>query len=103
MGDESGRFGVGQPITRQDIAVILARAYYADTRPDRVDESICNDYHSIAEYAKGSVAIIREAGIMIGYEDGNFLPQANATRAETAVLIVRVMELVRSGGVEVNG
>lgn len=103
IGDESGRFGVGQPITRQDIAVILARVYYADTRPDRVDESICNDYYSIAEYAKESVAIIREAGIMIGYEDGNFLPQANATRAETAVLIARVMELVRSGGVEVNG
>lgn len=102
MGDESGMFGVGAPIKRQDIAVILKRMYFSDMKLESLNENIFSDFTSISDYAKESVEIMQNMGIMNGFENKCFMPQANATRAETAVLVARVMELVKSGGVSLN-
>ena len=42
---------------------------------------------AISDYAKDAVSYLAGAGIINGYDNGNFAPTDNATRAESAVLI----------------
>ena len=53
------------------------------------------DNDNISGYAKESVLALSSSGIINGYEDGSFLPQANATRAEAAQLIFKVLNILK--------
>jgi len=44
-------------------------------------------------YARDAVAGLLQAGILYGYEDGTFRPQRQATRAETAAILLRLLML----------
>lgn len=76
-----GRFNPNQPITRQDMAVIIARALNLET----LNNPEFNDSKDIADYALSAVASLTERKIMQGY-DGNFAPLKVATRAEAAMV-----------------
>ncbi len=86
-------------IKRQDIATILKRAL------DYKGVSITNtgyamsfkDYAKISDYAKESVELLYQYGIINGTDTNEFLPQNNATRAEAAVMIYGVMTGVEKG------
>lgn len=90
MGD--GRFGVGENITRQDIAVILNNVL-----SDKVTERAYafEDSAEISDYAKDAVNAMRYLSIISGYEDNTFRPRNNATRAEAAKLLYNVMQAVK--------
>ncbi|HHW00656.1 MAG TPA: S-layer homology domain-containing protein, partial [Clostridiaceae bacterium] len=49
------------------------------------------DEAEISGYAKEAVAAIQKAGIIKGTGDGRFAPKNNATRAEAAVIIYRLL------------
>ena len=95
-GYGNGRFGPNDNITRQDLAVILAR--YADYMgiqlppnsslhtPNFIDDA------DIADYAKDAVERLYKAGIINGYPDGSFKPRGQATRAEFAAMLMRFIE-----------
>lgn len=91
-GLESDRFGVGENITRQDIAVMLCRA---GGLADAETAAELSDWESISDYAKGSVAALYQAGIVSGMGDGSYSPKANATRAEAAVMLSKLMDRMK--------
>lgn len=86
MGDDI--FAPEKNISRQDLCVIL----YNSFKKLNVPLSDAKDYNfadnaEIAAYAKEAVYTFRLLGIINGRTDGSFDPNANATRAEAAVMI----------------
>lgn len=91
-GDNS--FGIGDNITRQDIAVIL----YNFGKLQGIDfgELTSNDLfldEDISEYAKQAVYSLKNANIVKGVDGMYFNPMGNATRAEAVVMIYRLLLL----------
>ena len=82
-GYGDGRFGPNDPVSREQIAVILCR--YAGS-PAAQGEDFA-DEASISTWAADAVDWARSAGLMTGQEGNRFAPQASATRAETAVIL----------------
>lgn len=89
-GINSSSFGVGQNITREDMAVILLRALEKSQVVSNHDTQF-NDSSNISEYAKESVNKLVGLGIIQGFSDNTFGPKQNATRAQAAVMIYRIM------------
>lgn len=88
-GISAQSFGVGQYITRQDVALMLLRAadaYYMkfEKKQTLVDFT---DYDAVSDYARVAVDTLARAQIINGYEDGSFKPQGYITRAEIAKVI----------------
>ena len=92
-GIEKDRFGVGQAVTRQDLAVILNRAMSFGNYDFEGAASVSfADESAIELYALDSVLSLGMEGIVNGFEDGTFRPQEKTSRAEAAVMIDRVYE-----------
>lgn len=90
-GDENGCFNPNAPITREDIAVILHRTVEAGTAES---ELAFGDAGDVSGYAENAVAYFAENGIINGLGDGNFGPKKNASRAEAAVMLHRLMTIL---------
>jgi len=77
-GYPDGRFGVDDPVTRQQVVTILWRwaGSPAASSEDYADES------TVAAYAQTAVDWSQSNHILAGREDGRFAPNENATRAE---------------------
>lgn len=88
-GINENEFGLGEKITRQDMVTMLARAVEkADYVLDEVREyEGFSDENDISDYAKAAVELLYRAKIVNGFEDGQFKPETNATRAEAACII----------------
>ena len=91
-GKDEKTFGVGENITRQDAAVVLFNALKI-SKPEAVegisiDELGFADSDSISAYALYAVSVLN------GDNNGYFTPTANATRAEAAVMINKVLKLI---------
>lgn len=76
-------------ITRQDLMTIIARGL---NLTEKADLSVYSDKDLIADYAADSVAAMVKAGLIQGNADGTLNPLGNATRAEAAVIMQRIME-----------
>lgn len=74
------RFGAGLPLTREEEAVLLARAL---TLPQGTTVHF-TDGGEIGKWALPSVAGAVAAGYIDTYADGTFRPQASLTRAQAA-------------------
>lgn len=79
-------FAPDENITREQIAVILARALGLEMS----DVNEYNDEEAISDWAYDSVYAVQAAGYMKGDVDNNFAPSAPATRAEVATIIYRL-------------
>lgn len=89
-------FGTGMPITRQDMAVMCMRAMdildgISDDEEYSVDSLPFADRNKVSDYAVSSVSRMAEAGYLQGDDEGNFAPLKSSTRAETAVVLYRIM------------
>lgn len=96
-GYGDGRFGPTDPVTREQIAVMIRN--YKDKmavefrkEPGRIYEY--NDLEDISSWAAGSVHNMKAYGIMGGVGGNYFRPQAHATRAEAAAVFVRTFDLI---------
>ena len=89
QGYGDGTFGVGERITRQDMAVILCRAAGIEPIESEMQQFIDED--EISDYARGAVNALYAMGILEGKEDGRFAPLAEASRAEAAKLIALLL------------
>lgn len=89
-------FGVGNDISRADMAVLCARALAMNgiTLSQQETESFA-DYDSIASYAAESVSLLQRAGLMSGMDDNCFMPQASANRAMAAKLIYNMLQTIK--------
>lgn len=77
-------FGCNDSISRQDIAVIIARV--KNFEGGVLAERFADD-RQIAEYAYDAVYDLRFKGIINGDDNNYFKPTDNATRAETAMIV----------------
>lgn len=93
-GYPDGTFGVNDEITRQDAAVMIARALVYKNIDCEKETLSYSDINEISAYATEAVEIMLASGIMSGRENNNFAPYGNMTRAEAATVFYRVLKLV---------
>ena len=89
-------FGVDKPITRQDTAVILYRIIQYSAKSQKVINITKSfaDSEKISDYARNSVLMLAEYGILNGFNDGSFKPQETLNRAQAAVVIYNMLEFM---------
>ncbi|MBO5059936.1 MAG: S-layer homology domain-containing protein [Clostridia bacterium] len=88
-GVDERSFGVGLPVTRQDMAVIVSRCMeFIGKTPAEVKEyEEFADGEIISEYARSSVKKLYTAGLINGMGDGSFAPLDRAARAQAAKVL----------------
>ena len=95
-GLSENRFGIGEKITRQDAAVMVYESLDSIDLIDKIVEYSADfkDNDNISEYASAAVTYMRQKGILSGYEDNTFRPLSYITRAESAIIIRKVMDYI---------
>ena len=90
------RFLPDQPITREEMTVVMTDALQNERRGvlEKSDLSTFSDADAIADWAKDKVAYAVGNGLLQGNPDGTLSPKTTATRAESAVIIKRLLEAV---------
>ncbi len=87
-------FGTGERITRQEMAAMVMNGakYSGRSLEDAVSDFKFDDDGEMADWAKESVYILREAGIISGVDEYHFAPIQTATRAQAAKMIYGLLE-----------
>lgn len=93
-GYPDGTFKPNNLISRQDLCVVLAKAFLKDVSSDDKELSFA-DADEIDSYALESVKKIASAEIVKGRDGNLFAPKANATRAEVARMVYLCLELAK--------
>lgn len=96
-GYGNGRFGPDNPVTREQMAVMIHNALtYKGITTNLTDAEIMNlltpfsDYQGISSGAHESIAAVLKQNIMSGRGNGVLAPRGRATRAEAAVMILQM-------------
>ncbi|MBQ2614889.1 MAG: S-layer homology domain-containing protein [Clostridia bacterium] len=93
-GMDKNTYGAGQNITRQDIAVLCSRLLVHADEPLKDEIVSFADQTEISDYAVKAVEKVAYLGLIIGNEKFEFSPKEYATRAETAVILQRLVALL---------
>lgn len=91
----NGRFNPNNNITREEMAVMMAKAY--EFKKGTVTSTLnltFTDKDDISSWAINSVKISNLKGIIHGYPDSSFKPLNSATRAEGIVMIRNLLSLI---------
>jgi|GEM_PF-4830466 len=94
LGKGDGTFGIGELITRQDLATMVYRMLVKEHYNVNTNDAYFTDGGNISAYAFPCVSALSNAGVVTGYEDGSFGPYNNTTRAEAAVMLFRACKLI---------
>ncbi len=91
-GRSETEFGIGLNVTREQAAVVISK--YVERMGFDVSSvgNIYSDYSDISEWAKEAVGKVSECGIMSDLGYGRFEPRAFCTRAETAMLLKKIIQ-----------
>ncbi|MBQ4092501.1 MAG: S-layer homology domain-containing protein [Firmicutes bacterium] len=92
IADENGNLTMEpqSPLTREQAFTMIARAFCITLPEDKTAETIVaaySDRADIGDWALPSVAVLCDAGAVVGYGDGTLKPDGTITRAEIAKLI----------------
>lgn len=92
-GDAAGRFAAEAPVTRQEMAALLVRAYElrSGSPAPAGTPAAYTDAGTIGGWAKEAVGAASSLGFLAGSPDGAFKPQAYATRAESAKVLALLL------------
>ncbi|WEK54047.1 MAG: NEAT domain-containing protein [Candidatus Cohnella colombiensis] len=88
-GFDDNTFRAGEPITRAQLAVMIARAAHLPLDPNATLSF--DDKDQVQTWAKPYVAAAVKAGLVREQGNNLFAPKANATRAEAAAYIVGLL------------
>ena len=95
-GVDAAHFGVGQPITREQMATLAERfmevRFHVALKAAEHPAAAFTDADQVSDWAKDAAEAMRVSGVMQGDEQQRFLPQSNATRAEAAAVILRLAD-----------
>lgn len=94
-GVGGGRFAPTKAISRQDLCTILYR--FVNTMGYQLtaaQDVSFTDASSVSAYASDAVRFAASVGLVAGYSDGAFHPKDTATRAQTAVIVMRLAQLL---------
>ena len=100
-GYNSSKFGTNDPITRQDLAVILNRVAGADEFTGNYVSNF-KDTNKVYDYAKVALKWANYNGIITGKGGTLIDPTANTTRAEAATMIMRYYKKFYSEGSDLS-
>lgn len=88
QGDKNNTFRPNAPMTRSEMAVMLARAL--NLAPEARSAGFADD-REIPVWAVGAAAEMKKLGIMQGKGNNSFYPKSAATRAETVTVLLRML------------
>lgn len=99
-GYPDGRFGPDDPITRQQLATILYRyvVYRSLSCPLDGNLTVFDDANQISEYARSALSWAVGTGLICGTSKTTLSPSGNATRAQAAVILMRLAQLIEAAG-----
>lgn len=94
-GYSDGSFRPNNLITRQEMAVMLVKALKLQSEAEKRANSYLGYYDqgTVAEWARGYVAVAADKGIISGYSDNSFRPFRNASRAEAVSMLAKFANL----------
>jgi uncharacterized repeat protein (TIGR02543 family) len=99
-GYPDGTFKPNATVTRSEFMVMLMNAI----KPvGKAGELNFTDMSAIGAWARPSIEQAVEAGILSGYSDGSFRPNAKITRAELAVIIARALGMDVTASTDFTG
>ena len=90
-GFDTAHFGPNEALTREQLAVMVTRI--AGLQPSGGTALSFADSSAISGWAMDGVRAAFENGLISGYPDGTFRPDAEITRAEACHLIVNLINL----------
>lgn len=93
-GYSDGRFGPDDPITREQMAVVLSRyaGYKGYSTGARVSLSAYGDAGDVSPYALEAMQWARAEGLITGTDANLLLPGGSAKRAQIAAILMRFCE-----------
>jgi len=93
-GFPDGTFQPGGTVTRAQMAQMLIRSNMMDTKPGAVIQfaDVKPDH-----WAYKTISSAVQSGFIAGYPDGTFRPEAPATRAELATMLLRLTSAAMPG------
>jgi hypothetical protein len=86
-------YAPGRKITRTEAALFVLRALSPEKRLGKTGDLTFADAAEIPGWARNDLAQAVAAGVVRGYPDGAFRPNAPVTRAEMAVMLARVLRI----------
>ena len=94
LGDGNNTMRPNDNITREEMTAIAMRGYSKLTtyNEEQINKTLFADDNSISGWAKVDVANATKLGIIIGEPNNLFAPKANATRAEAATVVYRLLD-----------
>ena len=93
QGIDDTHFGIGEKLTREQMAVILCRAAEKSGISFELERALTfTDTDKISGYASEAVNKLCNRGIINGFEDGSFRPREICTRAQMAKVICLVRD-----------
>lgn len=93
-GMSENSFGVGMTISRQDMSVMIYNVLGIENDMVKNTEMFADD-NNIADYAYNQVYAMKQLGLINGYENGEFNPSGNLTRAEATKVIFMLLEYLK--------
>ncbi|MFC5701840.1 S-layer homology domain-containing protein [Cohnella faecalis] len=98
-GKDAAHFKPEGLITREEMAVMIARALEKQAKATTVADGLLNkfgDRGNVSKWALEAMQISLQANILLGNADSKLLPAANASRAESAAVIRRMLDYAGS-------
>lgn len=92
-GYPDGTFKPNHTVTRAEFIVMLMNALKLQDTATEAGVLDFTDATNIGEWAKSAVAQALQAGIIHGYRDGSFRPDAEITRAEMIVMSANALKM----------
>lgn len=90
-----GNFRPDDLITREEMAVIIAKAYaFRGGKAAAGSIGKFADIADISDWARSYVDTVTSAGLISGMTEDTFVPQDNATRAQAVSLLKRLLDLI---------
>jgi hypothetical protein len=92
QGDAEGKFNPQAPISRAEIAAVLIRLINKEKEATQLQpgEILFSDLKN--HWAKEYILLAKKLQLVNGFADGSFKPQGQASRAEVAAMLVRLLK-----------
>lgn len=91
QGYPDGTFGLDKNITRAEFAAIVDRALGLESAAQSAKGATQFSDVPADHWASGYINLATGNGVIIGYPDGTFKPEANVNYAEAATMLVRAL------------
>jgi len=91
-GYADGTFRPDAPITRAELAVMIAKAKKYELSADASSGIGFSDDAAIPKWAAAGIKAAKEHGLLAGRSDGRFDSNATATRSEAVAILVKLLQ-----------